>query len=57
MIKFFRDLNFCYTALFTEFLAIIILAVEVQRLVLMICGRPLQDMMSLAGQLLEAIAV
>lgn len=50
------DKNFCCFALFTEFLTVIvILAVEVQLPVLMICGRRHPDTMSLAVELLEAV--
>jgi hypothetical protein len=38
----------------TIFIVLVISAVEVQHLVLMICEKPLQDMMSLVVELLEA---
>lgn len=54
--NFLSDRTFSWIVFFTR-LIIVVLAVEVQRLILMICEKQHPDMMSLAVEHLEAVAV
>ena len=55
--NFLSDRTFCWIVFFTQCLIIVVLAVEVQRLILMICEKQHPDMMSLAVEHLEAVVV
>ena len=55
--NFLSDMTFCWIVFLTHCFILVVLAVEVQRLILMICEKRHPGMMSLAVERLEAVAV